>query len=1020
MLFLLVVMAAPYVYVNSTTFSRDALRGSVLLPEIPERGVEIGGEWEFFPGLVSPEEAGHAAAEYMRVPSVWNHRVGSFGCATYRLTVHFPVSERRLSLKINWVYSSYRLYVNGRNVATVGTPASKKEGYVPQIRPIIVPLDPGTQTAVLVFQVANYFNFEGGITNRIEAGYSDTVSARRERNFVTSWFFAGSIFIMALFHLIIFFWGNRDRSYLQFGLFCLVSILYSLILGEASFGSIFPVPYQFIFRILYVSIVLGPLLLAIYFRSLFPWKRLDFFVYALCAAVAVFSLLCFLLDGAALVVLYRFMHPITFLCLIYPFIIIIRGVIRSADDAIPMLIAYGIAIIFVVNDILNAYQIVNTGSWGAFGVICFLCVKTVYLGMNFASAYNRLENQSIELERKVNERTSLLVEYNERLRTAKAEIEEADGFKKTFITSLSHEIRTPLNGIIGMIDVLSFNASGSDQKRHIMTLKKASSDLLRIVNGTLDISRIQSGKLEVDVEEVRLSDMLSKVEKITEYYAHEKGKDSLTLLFYLSPEVPAVVFSDGVKLYQIMTNLLSNAVKFTETGTVSAEILVRGFRDSRVVLRFIVRDTGRGIPDERRGEVFQTFSRVHRGASAPEGSGLGLSICKHLVELLGGRIEFESSEGSGSSFFFDIEFDYSGSGEDIRLARSVILFALPKNVQDYLVRVLGEWHASILIVEEKDTLDDYIREKLVVPADSELISGDASLPASTAALFLRAVCLSSSPMMQSGGIDDSSVISGALSQRKLMQHFGIEGAAESTQTAIGGKIERRLLAIEDDPTNREVLKEFALESGVDIVFAHNGEDGVAAAGRGGFDMIFMDIELPDMTGYEAAAAIRANEQAAGRARTTIIAVSAHSAERFIKKGRESGIDGFMRKPFTYAEYVSVVSGSGAANFTHGDTDKKRYWRRIFSVFTENTPELLAQMNDAAAAGNCELVAKLAHRLKGSLSYFGDTGLVSHIEEIEEKVCTWEKKYTGVVVQDLAIRIDEFEKRFRDEKGLWEE
>lgn len=1014
MLLLLVLMVTPYIYLSSTMRTMDAEKGVVTLGEIPERGVEIGGEWEFYRGLLTPGECESRAPEIIRVPSTWNSRIGSFGCATYRLTIHLPVSQRALSLKVNWIYSSYRLFVNGRNVATVGTPASQKEGYSPRIRPVVVPLDEGIQTAVLVFQVANWFNYEGGITNRIEAGFSDTVSSRRERSFVSSWFFAGGIFIMALFHFIIFIWGNRERSYLQFGLFCLVASLYSLILGEASFASIFAVPYAAVVKLMYMTIVLGPLLLACYFKSIFPWKKAEPVSFALHLMVLVFCVLCAVLNGPALVFIYRFMHPIMLLCLIFAFAVLIHGVIRSMNDAIPMLIAYSIAVIFIVNDILNAFQIVNTGSWGAFGIISFLWVKTAYLGISFASAYMKLENQSAELEIKVNERTALLVDYNQRLRRAKAEIEEADGFKKDFISSLSHEIRTPLNGIIGMIDVLEFKASGEEQLRHISTLKKASSDLLRIVNGSLDISRIHSGRFEVDVEEVRLADLMSKIEKITEYYAREKERDRIALLFYLSPEVPAVIYSDGVKLYQVMTNLLSNAVKFTAEGSVSADIVVRGFHDSRVVLRFSVSDTGAGIPEERKGEVFKSFARVHRGSSAPEGSGLGLSICKHLVELLGGTIRFDSAEGKGTSFWFDVEFDYSGRREEVRIERDTVLYGLPKTLRDYLVKVLGEWHASILIVDGSESLEDYVNEGLVDPAECVLFAA-RELSGNDAALFpRRAIIVPASD----GAPEDG--LSTVLSQRRLMEWFGVSARQEVAASAGAGKVSCRILAVEDDPTNREVLREYAAHSGVDIVFACDGAEGIRLARELDVDRIFMDIELPDMNGYEAADAIRADERASEKKPRTIFAVSAHSAQGFVKKGRESGMNGFLRKPFTYQEFMSAVTDAGVSDFAHGDSGDKRYWRRIFSVFAESTPGLLADMDRAARSGDAELVSKLAHRLKGSLGYFGDEALVAHIAHIEKSVRQWERAYTEVVIQDLTIRIEEFSRKFREEKGLWEE
>jgi CheY-like chemotaxis protein/HPt (histidine-containing phosphotransfer) domain-containing protein len=560
------------------------------------------------------------------------------------------------------------------------------------------------------------------------------------------------------------------------------------------------------------------------------------------------------------------------------------------------------------------------------------------------------------LEHKVKERTVHLQLVNEALTTAKTEAEAANAAKSEFLANMSHEIRTPLNGILGMSD-LGMDAQRNDNPRDIFyTINSEAGSLLSILNDILDFSKVEAGKLELEEIPFDLRTMLADMANTL---AHRAVKRGLKLISFLAPGVPSRLIGDPGRLRQILTNLIGNALKFTHEG----EIYIKGEMvedlGDKVKFRFIVKDSGIGIPKEKQATIFESFTQVDGSTTRKYGgTGLGTTISKQLSELMGGEIGLESQEGKGSTFWFTAVFKKQMERKTARVKKAVDFLDLRVLVVDdnqanrhIFVEYLKSWGCRSVAASDGREALDILRESVSLKEPFNLVLTDFQMPKMSGFDLAKAIreidalknisiiVLTSSGKKGDGKHCKEIGINGYLTKpirrdelRKAISILGLatddksqEGpqliTRHSIAEAAGKKV--RILLVEDYPTNRRVAKEHLIRGGYQVDTAEDGQTAIEAFKRKQYDLILMDIQMPVMDGYEATKAIRDLEAQLGRIGTEngnrkpgqipIIAMTAHAMKGYREKCLAAGMDDYISKPIQRDTFLALVGRWAGAN-----------------------------------------------------------------------------------------------------------
>jgi signal transduction histidine kinase/DNA-binding response OmpR family regulator len=543
-----------------------------------------------------------------------------------------------------------------------------------------------------------------------------------------------------------------------------------------------------------------------------------------------------------------------------------------------------------------------------------------------------LQSANEGLEARVLKRT-------EEMRRARDAAEEASRVKSEFLANMSHEIRTPLNGIMGMTDLTLGTEITTEQREYLDTVKQSADSLLVVINDILDFSKIEAGKVDLELADFNLRDCLESTLKILAFRADEKG---LELLCEIAPEVPEVVRGDSSRLRQIVTNLVGNAIKFTSEGEVTMKVEVKSQVDDNCILQFTVSDTGIGIPQEKQALIFDPFSQADTSTTRKYGgTGLGLTISARLIELMGGEIRLESEVGRGAHFFFTVQMKSSempiavGSVAPPEILRAVKVLVVDDNRTNrrILDGMLKRWEMTPILVEGGEeaiaelssareagepyrlvltdmhmpkmdgfTLVERIRHRpelataTIMMLTSAGHRGDAERckEVGVAAYLLK-------PIRQSELRESIALVLGASEQSgaiPLVTRYSLHDSRDPVTVL-------RILVAEDNVVNQRLVVRLLEKRGHRVVLAVDGRQALEALSQESFDLVFMDVQMPEMDGLDATTIIREKEKKTGK-HQPIVALTAHAMTGDRDRCLTVGMDGYLTKPIRPQELDRIL------------------------------------------------------------------------------------------------------------------
>ena len=626
---------------------------------------------------------------------------------------------------------------------------------------------------------------------------------------------------------------------------------------------------------------------------------------------------------------------------------------------------------------------------------------------------------------------SELAQRTHELALAKEAADAANKAKSEFLANVSHEVRTPLNGVIGTAELLGYTTLTREQRDHVHVIAESAEGLLAIINDILDYSKIEAGQLDLEHRPLRLRDHLGSVLKVLA--SRVSGKE-LELLSDVPADVPDALVGDPGRLRQVLFNLVGNALKFTERGEIVVGVRHDALSDDHVTLRFTVADTGIGIPHHKQETIFHEF--VQADASTTRrygGTGLGLAITSRLVAAMGGEVGLESEEGHGSTFHFTARFGGGPSAEadathaeGLRGLRTLIVDDNTTN-RRILAEMSRSWGLRAHTAPSVDAALDELRRAARHGDPMRLVLSDVQMPEADGFDLARVVhedaALGDPPiiLLTSGSrpgddarLEEAGVAACLLKPVKhselletIQAVMGVPpppqpaaGAPETTRTLTP---RRRVLLAEDSLANQRLAVGMLEKGGHRVTVVSTGAEAVDACMAEPYDVVLMDLQMPEMDGFEATRAIRQRERDTDASPTPIVALTARASREDEAQCRAAGFDGFLAKPFRSQQLFEALAASLPVPVDAVDTPRPEVaennrldWDaaldavgedrvllgKVVRGFLDQYPSLVTELKGALAASDLPIVQRAAHTIGGSLRMFDGARAVDLAGQLE--------------------------------------